>query len=39
MVAGRWIVRDRRPVTVDAAAVASRARDQAVALWSRMKRL
>ena len=39
MVAGRWVVRDRRPVGVDAAAVSARAREAARALWNRMDRL
>ena len=34
MVAGRFIVRDRRIVTVDVEAVYARARGAAEALWS-----
>ena len=37
MVAGRWVVRDRALVNVDAAAMAARARVGAAALWERMK--
>jgi putative selenium metabolism protein SsnA len=36
MVAGRWIVRDRSLLTVDAGAVRARARAHAPALWERM---
>jgi putative selenium metabolism protein SsnA len=36
MVAGRWVVRDRKPVNVDAASVAAAARVAAAALWKRM---
>jgi putative selenium metabolism protein SsnA len=39
MVAGRWVVRDRALTTVDAPAVAERARGIAAALWERMARL
>jgi putative selenium metabolism protein SsnA len=39
MVAGRWIVRDRRLTTMDAEAVLARARSAAQALWERMARL
>lgn len=39
MVAGRWIVRDRRVLTVDAGAAFARARDAAQRLWTRMKAL
>jgi putative selenium metabolism protein SsnA len=39
MVAGRWIVRDRRLLTVDAGAVAARARAAAPGLWDRMSAL
>jgi putative selenium metabolism protein SsnA len=38
MVAGRWVVRDRAVVTVDAAEAYARARSAAVALWGRMQR-
>jgi len=36
LVAGRWIVRDRRLARVDAAAVFARAREAARDVWSRM---
>jgi cytosine/adenosine deaminase-related metal-dependent hydrolase len=36
MVGGRWVVRDRRLVTVDAPALLARARTAAEALWQRM---
>jgi len=36
MVAGRWVVRDRRPTTIDPGAVASQARAEALAVWRRM---
>jgi putative selenium metabolism protein SsnA len=39
MVRGRWVVRDRRVVTVDADAVFARARAAAEALWGRIARL
>lgn len=39
MVAGRWIVRDRRVVTVDADAAYARARAAARDLWRRMAAL
>jgi putative selenium metabolism protein SsnA len=39
MVAGRFIVRGRRLLTVDAATVFARARKAAPALWERMARL
>jgi cytosine/adenosine deaminase-related metal-dependent hydrolase len=39
MVAGRWIVRSRRVVTLDARAVYERARSSAAALWRRMEQL
>jgi putative selenium metabolism protein SsnA len=39
MVAGRWIVREGRIVTVDAPAVFARARAAAPKLWERMSRL
>ena len=39
MVAGRWVVRDRAPITVDARAVAERARTVAASLWERMARI
>ena len=39
MVAGRWVVRDRRLTGVDAPAAAARARTAAAALWKRMERL
>jgi cytosine/adenosine deaminase-related metal-dependent hydrolase len=39
MVAGRWVVRDRRLVNVDAAAAFGRAREAAQGLWTRMERL
>jgi putative selenium metabolism protein SsnA len=39
MVAGRWIVRQRRVVTVDADAAYARARQAASALWRRMAAL
>ena len=39
MVAGRWVVRDRRLVGVDAAAAFARAREAAPRLWARMERL
>jgi putative selenium metabolism protein SsnA len=39
MVAGRWIVKDRRLTAVDARAVLARARTAAEALWDRMARL
>jgi len=39
MVAGRWVVRDRRLVSVDAAAAFARARAAAAELWRRMDRL
>ena len=38
MVAGRFVVRDRRLVTVDAGAVFARAREAAPRLWSRAER-
>jgi cytosine/adenosine deaminase-related metal-dependent hydrolase len=37
MVAGRWVLRDRRPVTVDAADAFARARTAARDVWSRME--
>jgi hypothetical protein len=37
MVGGRWVVRDRRLVTVDAPALLARARTAAAALWQRMQ--
>jgi putative selenium metabolism protein SsnA len=39
MVAGRFVLRDRRVTTVDEAAVLARARTAAAALWERMQRL
>ncbi len=39
MVAGRWVVRDRQVVTVDAEAVLTRAREAAPGLWRRMELL
>jgi putative selenium metabolism protein SsnA len=39
MVAGRWVVRDRRVMGVDAAAAFARAREAARELWKRMDRL
>jgi putative selenium metabolism protein SsnA len=39
MVAGRFVVRDRRVTTVDAAAAFARAREAARELWKRMDRL
>lgn len=39
MVAGRWVVRERRVTGVDVRAVAARARAAAQGLWERMKRL
>jgi putative selenium metabolism protein SsnA len=39
MVAGRWVVRGRRLLNVDAGAVYARARAAAQALWQRMERL
>jgi putative selenium metabolism protein SsnA len=39
MVAGHWLVRDRRLTTVDAAEVTARARAAAARLWERMARL
>jgi putative selenium metabolism protein SsnA len=39
MVAGRWVVRDRRPSGVDLAAAFARARAAAAELWRRMDRL
>jgi len=37
MVAGRWIVRDRRHQLVDEEEVAARCREAAPALWNRME--
>jgi len=39
MVAGRWVLREGRLVSVDAASAFARARDAARALWNRMDRL
>jgi putative selenium metabolism protein SsnA len=39
MVAGRWVVRDRRVASVDAAAAFARARAAAREVWRRMDRL
>jgi len=39
MVAGRWVVRQRHVVTVDAAAMRGRTREAATALWKRMQSL
>jgi putative selenium metabolism protein SsnA len=39
MVAGRWVVRDRAPTSVDARAVAEDARGVAASLWDRMARV
>jgi putative selenium metabolism protein SsnA len=39
MVAGRFVLRDRRVTTVDEAAVFARARAAAAALWGRMRAL
>lgn len=39
MVAGRFVLRDRRITNVDEAAVLGRARAAAAALWERMRRL
>ncbi len=38
LVAGRWVVRDRRLANVDAEGVFARARSAAAALWGRMVR-
>ncbi len=39
MVAGRWVVRDRRVTGVDSAAAFARARAAAPEVWRRMDRL
>ena len=39
MVAGRWVVRDRRLVNVDVEAAYARAREAAPRLWERMAAL
>jgi cytosine/adenosine deaminase-related metal-dependent hydrolase len=39
MVDGRWVVRDRKLVTVDAEAAFARAREAAPRLWQRMEAL
>ena len=39
MVAGRWVVRERRLTSVDASAAFARAREAAPELWKRMDRL
>jgi cytosine/adenosine deaminase-related metal-dependent hydrolase len=39
MVAGRWLVRERRVVSLDAAAAFARARAAAPAIWRRMEEL
>lgn len=39
MVAGRWVVRDRRLVDVDVEATFARARAAAIALWQRMDKI
>lgn len=39
LVAGRWVVRDRRLMGIDADAVRARARGAAAALWERMDAL
>ncbi len=39
MVEGRWVVRDRRVVAIDAEAVLARAREAAPRLWRRMEEL
>jgi hypothetical protein len=39
MVAGRWVLRGRRLVTVDAEAAYARAREAARRLWERMAAL
>jgi putative selenium metabolism protein SsnA len=39
MVAGRFVLRDRRIVTVDEAAVLARARTAAARLWERMRKV
>jgi cytosine/adenosine deaminase-related metal-dependent hydrolase len=39
MVAGRFVLRDRRVTNVDEAAIFARARAAAAALWERMRRL
>jgi putative selenium metabolism protein SsnA len=39
MVDGRWVVRDRKLVTVDAEAVLARAREAAPGIWRRMESL
>jgi cytosine/adenosine deaminase-related metal-dependent hydrolase len=39
MVDGRWVVRDRKLVTVDAEAALARAREAAPGLWRRMESL
>ena len=39
MVAGRWLVRDRRHLLVDEAELAARCRESAPALWERMAAL
>ena len=38
MVAGRWVVRDRRPLLVDEEELAARCRAAALPLWERMQR-
>jgi hypothetical protein len=38
MVAGRFVLRDRRITTVDEAAVHARARSAVERLWARMQR-
>jgi cytosine/adenosine deaminase-related metal-dependent hydrolase len=39
MVAGRWLMKDRRLLTVDEPAVFARARQAAAALWARVQGL
>jgi hypothetical protein len=39
MVEGRWVVRDRKLVTVDGEAAFARAREAAPGLWRRMESL
>jgi cytosine/adenosine deaminase-related metal-dependent hydrolase len=39
LVAGRWVVRERRLVNLDASALWERARSAAAALWQRMEKL
>jgi hypothetical protein len=39
LVAGRWVVRERRLVNLDARTLWERARSAAAALWRRMEQL